>query len=64
VASIHSIQVKEYIQTLIEENKLRVDKIGSGNWYWSFGSDEKYDRERQGPSDGRCGESPETLHRY
>ncbi|CEJ55639.1 hypothetical protein PMG11_01888 [Penicillium brasilianum] len=47
VASIHSIQVKEYIQTLTEENKLRVEKIGSGNWYWSFGSDERHDRERQ-----------------
>lgn len=47
VASINGIQVKEYIQTLTDENKLHVEKIGSGNWYWSFGSDEKAERERQ-----------------
>lgn len=47
VASINSIQVKEYIQALTDENQLRVEKIGSGNWYWSFGSDEKHERERQ-----------------
>lgn len=47
VASINSIQVKEYIQALIDEDQIRVDKIGSGNWYWSFGSDEKVERERQ-----------------
>lgn len=47
MASINSIQVKEYIQALTNENKLRVEKIGSGNWYWSFGSDEKQDCERQ-----------------
>lgn len=47
VASINSIQVKEYIQALIDEDRIRVDKIGSGNWYWSFGSDEKVERERQ-----------------
>lgn len=47
MAPINSIQVKEYIQALTDENKLRVEKIGSGNWYWSFGSDEKHDRERQ-----------------
>ncbi|KAJ5676004.1 hypothetical protein N7462_008901 [Penicillium macrosclerotiorum] len=47
VASIHSIQVKEYIQTLTDENRLRVEKIGSGNWYWSFGTDERHTREQQ-----------------
>ncbi|KAJ5960063.1 uncharacterized protein N7479_007213 [Penicillium vulpinum] len=47
VASINGIQVKEYIQTLIDEGQLRVEKIGSGNWYWSFSSDEKYERERR-----------------
>ena len=47
MASINSIQVKEYIQALTDENQLRVEKIGSGNWYWSFGSDAKYERERQ-----------------
>ncbi|KAJ5701701.1 GAJ protein [Penicillium malachiteum] len=47
VASINSIQVKEYLQALTDENQIRVEKIGSGNWYWSFGSDEKVQRERQ-----------------
>ncbi|KAJ6095519.1 hypothetical protein N7486_006265 [Penicillium sp. IBT 16267x] len=47
VASINSIQVKEYLQALIDEDQIRVDKIGSGNWYWSFGSDEKVEQERQ-----------------
>lgn len=47
MASINSIQVKEYIQALTDENQLRVEKIGSGNWYWSFGSDEKHERQRQ-----------------
>lgn len=47
VASINSIQVKEYVQALVDEGKVRVEKIGSGNWYWSFGSDEKRQLERQ-----------------
>lgn len=41
VASINGMQVKEYIQALSDEGQLRVEKIGSGNWYWSFLSDEK-----------------------
>lgn len=47
VASINSIQVKEYIQALTDENRIRVEKIGTGNWYWSFGSDERIQYERQ-----------------
>ncbi|KAJ5834682.1 Meiotic nuclear division protein 1 [Penicillium robsamsonii] len=47
VASINGIQVKEYIQALTDEGQLQVEKIGSGNWYWSFNSDEKHERERQ-----------------
>ncbi|CAG7973333.1 unnamed protein product [Penicillium nalgiovense] len=47
VASINGIQVKEYIQTLTDEGQLRVEKIGSGNWYWSFSSDEKHALEHQ-----------------
>ncbi|KAJ6079270.1 hypothetical protein N7467_009023 [Penicillium canescens] len=46
VASINGIQVKEYIQALADENQLRVEKIGSGNWYWSFASDDKHEQER------------------
>lgn len=41
VASINSMQVKDYLQALTDEGKVRVEKIGSGNWYWSFLSDEK-----------------------
>ncbi|KAL4781380.1 meiotic nuclear division protein 1 [Aspergillus varians] len=47
VASINGIQVKDYIQELTDDGKIRVEKIGSGNWYWCFGGDEKRERERQ-----------------
>ena len=33
--------VKEHLQALLNENLIRVEKIGSGNWYWVFGSEEK-----------------------
>ena len=46
VASINGMQVKEYVQALIDDNKLRVEKIGSGNWYWCFGSEEKREKEK------------------
>ncbi|KAH9221616.1 meiotic nuclear division protein 1, partial [Leptodontidium sp. 2 PMI_412] len=36
VASIHAMQVKEYLQSMQDENLIRVEKIGSGNWYWCF----------------------------
>ncbi|MCJ1436074.1 hypothetical protein MMC27_005452 [Xylographa pallens] len=39
------MQVKEYMQTLSDEGHIRVEKIGSGNWYWSFLSEEKHVRE-------------------
>ncbi|CRG90168.1 hypothetical protein PISL3812_07211 [Talaromyces islandicus] len=45
VASINGIQVKEYIQGLLDDSKIRVEKIGSVNWYWSFPSDERRERE-------------------
>lgn len=45
VASIPSVQVKEYIQALLDEDQLRVEKIGSGNWFWSFTSDDKHEQE-------------------
>lgn len=31
----------DYLQTLVDENKVRCEKIGSGNWYWSFPSADK-----------------------
>ncbi len=45
VASINGMQVKDYLQALSDDNKIRVEKIGSGNWYWSFPSDEKRSKE-------------------
>ncbi len=45
VASIHQMQVKDYLQNLQDENQIRVEKIGSGNWYWSFMSDAKKTKE-------------------
>ncbi|KAH7401856.1 Mnd1 family-domain-containing protein [Phaeosphaeria sp. MPI-PUGE-AT-0046c] len=41
VGAISNMHVKDYLQCLADDNKIRVEKIGSGNWYWSFPSDEK-----------------------
>ncbi len=41
VGSINAMQVKDDLQGLQDENQIRVEKIGSGNWYWSFKSDAK-----------------------
>lgn len=40
-ASVNKMQVKEFIQALADEGLIRVEKIGGGNWYWSFVSDVK-----------------------
>jgi hypothetical protein len=45
VGSINGMQVKDYVQTLLDESQIRVEKIGSGNWYWSFKSDAKKSKE-------------------
>lgn len=47
VASINGMQVKEYLHELADEGQIRVEKIGSGNWYWSFAEEEKKERERR-----------------
>ena len=39
------MQVKDYLQALSDEGQIRVEKIGSGNWYWSFMSAEKKAKE-------------------
>ena len=39
------MQVKDYLQALSDENQIHVEKIGSGNWYWSFLSEEKHARD-------------------
>lgn len=41
VSGVNGMQVRDYLQALSDDNKIRVEKIGSGNWYWSFPSDEK-----------------------
>ncbi|PLB54785.1 hexose transporter protein [Aspergillus steynii IBT 23096] len=46
VASVHAMQVKEHLQELADEGRIRVEKIGSGNWYWSFAGDERREKER------------------
>ena len=38
--------MKDYMQALSDEGQIRVEKIGSGNWYWSFLSEEKRSRDR------------------
>jgi hypothetical protein len=45
VGSINGMQVKEYVQAMLDENEIRVEKIGSGNWYWSFPSEDKLRKE-------------------
>lgn len=45
VGSINGMQVKDYLQALQDESQIRVEKIGSGNWYWSFKSDAKKTKE-------------------
>jgi hypothetical protein len=40
------MSVKDYIQAMTDENLIRVEKIGSGNWYWSFMTDEKLKKEQ------------------
>ena len=44
VASINGMQVKDYLQALSDEGQIHVEKIGSGNWYWSFLSEESKTR--------------------
>ncbi|KAL1957533.1 hypothetical protein VTO42DRAFT_5759 [Malbranchea cinnamomea] len=44
VASINSMQVKDYVQALTDENKVHVEKIGSGNWYWAWPGEERKER--------------------
>jgi hypothetical protein len=40
------MQVKDFLQALSDEGKIRTEKIGSGNWYWSFLSEEKRKKEK------------------
>lgn len=38
--------LKEFVQSLTDEGLIRVEKIGGGNWYWSFVSDSKKLKEK------------------
>jgi chromosome segregation ATPase len=46
VGSVSSIQVKDFVQAMLDENEIKVEKIGSGNWYWSFPGEETARREQ------------------
>ncbi|KAK9448109.1 Mnd1 family-domain-containing protein [Limtongia smithiae] len=37
---INSMQIKDVLQTLLDDSLVRCEKIGSGNYYWCFLSDE------------------------
>jgi hypothetical protein len=56
------MQVKEYVQALVDDGKLRVEKIGSGNWYWCFGSEEGKEKASR-EEDGEVGERDELMAR-
>lgn len=45
VASINGMAVKDYLQALQDDSLIRAEKIGSGNWYWSFPSEAKKAKE-------------------
>ena len=45
VCGVNPMHLKDHMQLLVDENHVRVEKIGSGNWYWSFPSDEKIRKE-------------------
>ena len=47
VDSINVMQVKDYLQYLANAHAIHVEKIGSGNWYWSFASEERQSRETE-----------------
>ncbi len=44
VASINKMLVKDVIKELTDENKVRVEKIGSGNWYWCWAGEEAQEK--------------------
>ncbi|KAK4500506.1 hypothetical protein PRZ48_008695 [Zasmidium cellare] len=46
IASINGMHTKDYIQNLQDENRICVEKIGSGNWYWSFASTDKRKKQK------------------
>lgn len=37
---VSSMQVKDFLQHLVSTDRVVCEKIGSGNWYWSFPADQ------------------------
>jgi len=46
IAPVNKMQVMEHVQALVDEGLVRVEKIGSGNWYWAFVSDAKKTKDK------------------
>ena len=46
-SGLNSMAVKDLIKELTDENKVRVEKIGSGNWYWCWAGEEARERKNQ-----------------
>lgn len=38
-SSVSSMQVKDFVNHLVQTDRVSTEKIGSGNWYWSFPAD-------------------------
>lgn len=38
------MQIRDLIKELTDENKVKVEKIGSGNWYWSWAGEDAKNR--------------------
>ena len=38
--------VKDLIKDLTDENKIKVEKIGSGNWYWCWAGEEMEEKQK------------------
>ena len=46
-SGLNSMAVKDLVKELTDENKVRVEKIGSGNWYWCWAGEEAKERKNQ-----------------
>ena len=45
ISTVNGMQVKDYLQALQDDQQINCEKIGSGNWYWSFPSEAKKKKE-------------------
>lgn len=46
VASINKMIVKDVIKELMDESKIRMEKIGSMNWFWCWAGEEAKEKNR------------------